>query len=130
MTATAPLRALVVEDDVLVRGATARALNQEGFICEIAVDGVQALEKLRARTFDVVISDLRMPEMNGHRMIVELLAMDGRPAIIVLTGVTEPKIVRDLFARGVDDVMAKPANYDVLVLKAKALAQQIGRAHV
>jgi len=124
MSETSPLRALVVDDDVLVRQATARALTQEGFVCDVAADGKQAMEKLRERTFDVAISDLRMPEMNGHRLVVEMLAMESRPAIMVLTGVAEPKLVRDLLARGVEDVVAKPANYQVLVLKAKALAER------
>jgi DNA-binding response OmpR family regulator len=122
MTVMHTFRALVVEDDVLVRQATSRALTMEGFVCDVAADGMQALEKLQRRTFDIAVSDLRMPVLNGHKLVVEMLEMDSRPAIIVLTGLPEPKLVRDLFARGVEDVMAKPANYDILALKAKALA--------
>jgi DNA-binding NtrC family response regulator len=124
MTVTYAFRALVVDDDVLVRHATSRALTNEGFLCDVAADGAQAMEKLHHRTFDVAIADLRMPVMNGHKLVVEMLEMDPRPAIIVLTGVPDPRLIRDLFARGVEDVMAKPANYDVLVLKAKALAER------
>jgi len=124
MTVTYAFRALVVDDDVLVRQATSRALTNEGFVCDVAADGAQAMEKLEHRQFDVAVADLRMPVMNGHKLVVEMLGMNPRPAIIVLTGVPEPRLIRDLFARGVEDVMAKPANYDVLVLKAKALVER------
>jgi DNA-binding response OmpR family regulator len=121
---TYTFRALVIEDEVLVRQATSRALTNEGFVCDVAADGGQAMEKLQHRTFDIAIVDLRIPVMNGHKLIVEMLAMNSPPVIMVFTGVPEPRLVRDLFARGVDDVIAKPANYDVLALKAKALAER------
>lgn len=124
MIPTSPFNALVVDDDVLIRQAVTRALSREGFVCYSAADGQVALEKLKETTFDIAICDLRMPEVNGHELIVSMLAMEARPAIIVLTGLPEPRLVRDLFFRGVEDVMAKPANFDVLVAKAKALAER------
>lgn len=129
MTQPKKMRALVVEDEVLIRQATCRALAQEGFLCEMAVDGKQALEKLQTSAFDVVITDLRMPEMHGHMLVVEMLAMENRPAIMVLTGAAEPKLMRDLLTRGVEDVASKPANYEILVLKAKVLAQRRETLH-
>ena len=124
MSPKTQLNALVVEDEEVIRQATVRALRNEGFWCEVASNGNKALEKLRNNFFDVVICDLRMPEMNGHSLAVELLAMVHRPAVIVLTGVLEPRLARDLLRRGVDDIIAKPANYDFLVLKARTLAER------
>ena len=122
MTADKLLGALVVDDDPLVRQATARGLTQAGVICDVAADARQALERLGKQSFDVAIVDLRMPEINGHTLVLKMLEMDPRPAIVVLTGLPEPKLIKDLLGRGVEDFMAKPANYDLLALKAKALA--------
>jgi DNA-binding response OmpR family regulator len=119
-----PWRALIVDDEAMIRIAAMRSLTQEGFVCDGAADGQQAAEKCQVKEFDVVVTDLRMPEVNGHRLIVDLLEKERPPAIIVLTGVPEPRIIRDLLVRGVDDVITKPANLDVLAAKAKALVRR------
>jgi DNA-binding response OmpR family regulator len=124
MSQQASYRALVIDDDVLIRTATGRALGLEGFKCELAANGRQALEKLGERRFDLVVTDLMMPDIHGHKVVVELLAMSPRPAIVVLTGMGELKLLKDLMARGVDDIFFKPVNYDVVVLKSKMLVQR------
>jgi hypothetical protein len=72
----------------------------------------------------VVVTDLRMPEMNGHEFAVDLLGKKDPPVLIVLTGVTEPKIAKDLLARGVDDIMFKPIDQGVVAAKISALVEQ------
>ncbi|HUP81733.1 MAG TPA: response regulator [Pirellula sp.] len=124
MTEAFNFTALVVDDDALIRQATARALRQEGFTCDMAENGVIALKKLQENSFDLAIVDLHMPEMNGHQLIVESLAMKNRPAIIVLTGIPDRRLVQDLFLRGVEDIVAKPVNYDILTSKAKSLVER------
>jgi DNA-binding response OmpR family regulator len=124
MSPVPPILALVVDDDALIRQAMVRALTQVGMTCEVAADGEQAWEMLCTSTYDIVICDLRMPTMNGHQLIVAILTMKDRPAIMVVTGLPDPRIMRDLFIRGVEDIMAKPVNFDVLALKANALAKR------
>ncbi len=101
-----------------------RALARRGFDCDPAEDGIQAEELLSDTAYDVVVTDLRMPRRHGHSLAVDLLARDNRPAVVVLTGVAEPKLANDLIVRGVDDVMFKPVDYDFLALKLKALAER------
>lgn len=117
-------KALVVDDDVYVRQVIVRALVRDNFKCDVASDGVAAIEKLRQNSYDVAICDLNMPEMNGHALVLEIMEMESRPAIMVLTGVIEPRIARDLLVRGVEDVVAKPAHNEFLVAKARALAER------
>jgi len=116
-----PYRALVVEDEEAVRNLTVRALTGEGFLCDVAdngQDGKQLADRVR---YDVVVSDLRMPVCNGHSLVVDLIEREDRPMVVVLTGVVEPRIAKDLFARGVDDVVYKPVDYGLFALKVKAL---------
>jgi HD-like signal output (HDOD) protein/DNA-binding NarL/FixJ family response regulator len=114
-------KALVVDDEPAVRNLTVRSLRSSGVECDVAVDGRDALERLLSSRYDVVITDVLMPNMHGHALAVDLLEREDRPMIVVLTGVLEPKITRDLLARGVDDVCFKPVDYRLFAAKVKAL---------
>ena len=117
-------RILVVDDEPVVRELTILALEREGYECDPAINGEQALKMLRMSPYDAVVTDLRMPYLHGHALAVELLSRDDRPVIVVVTGVIEPKLARDLLARGVDDIFFKPVNHKLLAVKLATLLQQ------
>lgn len=119
-----PLKVLVVDDEPIARGMAAYALQQAGFQCDVATDGAQARESARSETYDAVVTDLCMPNQNGHALSINLLERSPRPVIVILTGVTEPKIVKDLVARGVDDVLFKPVDYGLLAATVRVLVKQ------
>ena len=74
-----PMRVLVVDDEPMARELTILALEHEGFECDPAIHGAQALKMLGMGRYDAVVTDLRMPELNGHALAVELLARPDRP---------------------------------------------------
>lgn len=117
-------RALVVDDDPAVRYLTIHALANEGFVCDAAVNGLHAKEILTSASYDVVVTDLRMPGFNGHALAVDLLEVNEPPAIVILTGVFEPRLAKDLIVRGVDCVEFKPVRYDLFAAKVKAIADR------
>lgn len=117
-------RALVVDDEPLVRQLTMRALAEEGFRCDAAADGAEALMMIGETTYDLVVTDLRMPIAHGHGLAVSLLESADRPVLVVLTGILEPRIAKDLLARGVDDVVFKPVDYGLFALKASSLVKR------
>ncbi|NOX53989.1 MAG: HDOD domain-containing protein [Planctomycetes bacterium] len=116
-------RGLIVDDEEPIRRLLARALSCEGIECDQAADGRQAFERYRSRRYDVVVTDLRMPNRHGHALCVDLLKASNRPLIVVLTGVIEPRLVRDLLARGVDDVEFKPVDFRAFAAKIKVLLE-------
>jgi len=121
--------ALVVDDEPALRRLTAAALRRRNFRCDEAANGQQACAALADRHYDLVVTDLRMPLGNGHALAVELLSRGGeRPAIVVFTGVLEPKLVEDLIARGVDDVLFKPLDFSVLGAKVRAICERHQRS--
>jgi len=63
-----------------------------------------------------------MPNGNGHAFSVDVLKRSDRPILIVVTGITDPRLTRDLLVRGVDDVMFKPLDGQLLAAKVQALA--------
>ena len=117
---------LVVEDEPGLRRVAARALTRAGFRCDLAGDGGEALERLAAHPCDVVVTDLKMPGVDGHALCVDLLAREDRPAVLVLTGVAESHVEADLRARGVDELLFKPVSYRELADVVAALAERGG----
>jgi DNA-binding response OmpR family regulator len=114
-------RALIVDDDEPVREATARAMSAQSFWCETATDGAEALAKFRRSPHDLVVTDLRMPGMHGYALTLELLNSPQSPRIVVLTGLAEPSLVKDLYCRGVDDVVNKPVDVQEFATKMASL---------
>lgn len=114
-------RALVVDDDSVVRRMVSFALEQEGFTCDTAMDGEQALALLGDERYDLLVTDLQMPNKHGHALAVDVLAGASHPKIIVHTSFDEPRLTKDLMVRGVDDVVYKPTNYAAFAAKAMGM---------
>lgn len=108
---------LVVDDEPHVRELTSRALGVYNFQCDSAEDGNQAIAMCDACSYDAVVTDLRMPNRHGHSFVCELLQRPHPPVIFVVTGLSEPRLARELVVRGVDDVLQKPVDYDELAIK-------------
>ena len=117
-------RALVVDDEPLVRQLTMRALSRRGFRCEPASDGAAGAKMASSTSYDVVVTDLQMPNQHGHALAVTLLEQEQRPAIVILSGLAEPKLSKDLLARGVDDIITKPVDYEFFAAKVEAVVQR------
>jgi len=119
MTESETTPVLVVDDEWIIRNQLTRALKAVGVGSDHAADGDDALFKFRSCVHQLVVTDLRMPHCNGHSLAVTLLAEPNPPTVVVLTGLTEPKLARDLLARGVRDVVFKPVNYFELAHQIK-----------
>lgn len=79
---------LVVEDELALGAAVAEALGDAGFTVERASDGMEALERVRARAFDLIVCDLKMPRLDGAAFYRELEALDASIAhrVLFVTG--------------------------------------------
>jgi HD-like signal output (HDOD) protein/CheY-like chemotaxis protein len=114
-------RVLVVEAEASARQRVARALAGEGLSCVLAENGSDALQWIDAEHFDVVLTDFSSPDPDGQTLAAELLARQSRPMIVVLTGILDPRLARDLMRQGLDDIVFQPFDYDLLAAKIKAL---------
>lgn len=104
--------ALIVDDEPSLRQLLARALSKVGIRCDTAENGIAALEMCQSHTYDLVIVDLKMPQMNGHALCLQLIQrQDQRPEICVLTGIMQALIDEDLRKRGVKHLYRKPVDY-------------------
>jgi CheY-like chemotaxis protein len=82
---------LAVEDEPALLELIREVLEAEGHTVETAADGVEALEKLKARSFDLVLTDVRMPRMDGLELLAHIRKLPRPPRVAVLTGDDAPE---------------------------------------
>jgi response regulator RpfG family c-di-GMP phosphodiesterase len=101
-------RVLIVDDEETIRLALAKFLRTRGFDVEAAGSGPDALGALQERRFDVMLCDVRMPEMSGIEVVPQALAIDADLAIVMLTAVNDAPTASEVLARGALDYLMKP----------------------
>ncbi len=122
--ATAPT-VLVVDDDRDHTQALAKVFERAGYSVRTAGDGQEALALFMERPFDLVITDLRMPRMNGMDLLRNIRAASPNIAVIVLTAFGEWTTYMDAMNCGCLDYVNKPVRRDDILLSArKALARR------
>jgi DNA-binding NtrC family response regulator len=129
-------RVLVVDDDQLDRQRLAEIIADLGYFCETASDGEAALQKLSTASFDVIISDLMMPRVDGFELLRTLFDRGDMTPAIVLTGAGSIdqaiSIVHDLRAFWFLEKPARPAVLATLLERAmqhKSLVKETERLH-
>jgi len=106
------VKCLVVDDEPRLRRVLVRLLEGEGFTCAEAGSGVEALEMLYHEQVPLVISDLRMPQMDGVGLLREIIAKWPDTAVIVVTAVAEVESAVACLQLGALDYVAKPFHLD------------------
>lgn len=106
-------RVLVVDDDPIFTAMADASLRQHGFDVRTASDGVEGLELLDAKVFDLLIVDLQMPRIDGLRLIALVRGASRLRdlAIIVASGHEEAGAFREALSLGADAVLKKPVDW-------------------
>ncbi len=118
------MRVLVVEDEERLAETIARGLRRQGFAADVVHDGASCLALVSVSHFDVVILDRNLPGVHGDRVCEELNLLEDRPAILMLTALSTKQDLVDGFHSGADDYLAKPFDFDELVVRVHALARR------
>jgi len=107
-------RVLVVDDEDIVCKSCRAILNEEGCEVETAYSGAEALHAMGAQDFDVVITDLKMPGMDGIKLLTEIKQKTPSTAVIVMTGYSTVPTAVEAIKGGAFDYIAKPFTPDKL----------------
>ncbi len=107
-------RILVVDDELDIRTELAEYLEIKGYQVEVAGDGREALDKLKAAQADVVVADIKMPRYNGYKLIRQLRAMDPGIRVIVMTGDLSQSSLDKAKELGATMIIKKPINLRLL----------------
>ena len=108
----APARLLIADDNPLIRISLANLLNKWGILFTLCEDGLQAWNKLQKETFDMLIIDMQMPNMDGYEVIQQLRSSKKNAnqsiPIVVIAGTDDPTMMAQIKAAGVDTHILKP----------------------
>ncbi len=121
-----PLRILLAEDNAVNQKLALRLLQQMGYRADVAANGIEVLESLERQTYDAILMDVQMPDMDGleaSRQINQRYARNERPRIIAMTANAMQGDREMCLAAGMDDYLTKPIRVEELVaalLKTKA----------
>ena len=113
-------RILIVEDEEIIRQALARLLEREGYRVVTAETLAQACEQNRSQGFDLIISDLRLPDGEG----TDLIERCAEAPVLIMTSYASVRSAVEAMKRGAVDYIAKPFDHDeMLLLVARVLRQ-------
>ncbi|MBI5485788.1 MAG: sigma-54-dependent Fis family transcriptional regulator [Deltaproteobacteria bacterium] len=117
-------RILVVDDEKLTRTTLAVALQDEGYEVATAANGYEALEELERSPADVIITDLRMPSMDGLAFQEEARRRSPDSAVIVVTAYASVDTAIQAMRLGADDYLTKPLRSEELLLRVRRLVEE------
>ncbi len=118
-----PLRILLVEDNVVNQKVASLLLKNLGYRCDLAANGREALDALERQTYDVVLMDIQMPEMDGFEATAEICRRypaDQRPRLIALTANAMEGDRERCLEVGMDDYLSKPLRAEDMEQKLRA----------
>ena len=131
MTMTLPARLLLADDEETFRNSVAVLLRREGYVCDVASTVDDAIEKLNANPYDLLITDLRMPGNMDLELLKAASAGNGALPVIVVTAYPSVPTAIEAVRCAVVDYLVKPFDFDQLVravrqaLKARSAARML-----
>ena len=128
-----PLHILLAEDNLVNQKLALRLLAQMGYRADLASNGIEALEAVERQTYDVVLMDVQMPEVDGleaSRRIVARWPAGARPRIVAMTANAMQGDREECIAAGMDDYVTKPIRVDALVQALMKVTARIGSSGV
>src|SRR5438034_5752019 len=109
-------RILVVDDEATARNGLAKLLEQEGYVVDMAADGVEALASVTDNPPALIISDLKMPNMDGMELLKQLAERGIEIPAVVATAFGEVSTAVAAMRAGAEDYLTKPIDFDALLL--------------
>lgn len=117
-------RILVVEDDKDLNRTVCSYLNQNGFEAKGAMEATQAYDMMYETVYDLVVSDIMMPNIDGFEFAENIRDMNEEIPIIFMTALDDVVSKRKGFRLGIDDYMVKPIDLEELLLRIEALLRR------
>ncbi len=115
---------LIAEDDRELRQLFSHVLEKNGYTVTGVSNGLEALEATDKTYFDLIITDIMMPEMDGYELVRLLRESGSTVPFLMITAKNEFDDMRQGFQAGTDDYMTKPVNVNEMVLRVGALLRR------
>jgi len=118
---------LLIEDEVRLRDNLQILLQSEGYSVTTAQNGADGIKRLRQEAFDLVITDLVMPEVDGFQVLEYLEAYSPETVVVVMTAYVSAGSVIDALRKGAYDYLSKPFEFDLMKV---TIARALEKAHL
>ncbi|MGN1406635.1 MAG: response regulator transcription factor [Erysipelotrichaceae bacterium] len=118
------IKILVVEDDVKLNQTVCTYLNDSGFKTKGCVNAMEAYEEMYNNIYDLIISDIMMPEINGFEFAENIRKLNKTIPILFMSAKDDLGSKQRGFQLGIDDYMVKPIDLDELLLRVRALLRR------
>jgi len=115
---------LIVDDDESTWRSLALIFGKKGYETETAETGQEAIEKAQGRFFNVVLLDIRLPDMEGVDLLVPLKEMHPDMALIIVTGYASLKTAVQALNRGASGYITKPLDMDEVLFKVRDVLEK------
>ena len=133
---------LVIDDEKSIRNSLKDVLEYEKHEIELAEDGVAGLEKFRGNKYDIVLCDIKMPQMDGMEVLDQLMKESGDFSVIMISGHGTIDTAVDALKRGAYDYIEKPLDLNrllttirnsldktILVTEARTLKRKVSKVY-
>jgi len=112
---------LIVDDEEMMRNLLDRILSREGYKIKTAENGMVALEVLKKENINIVISDMKMPHMNGFELLKIIKKEYPEISVIIMTAYGDTYTVKDALLLGADEYITKPfKSYEMSLVVERA----------
>ena len=118
------IRILIAEDDYDVSQLFKHVLLQKGYSVVTVSDGSEALEAMNKEKFDLLISDVMMPVMDGFELVRTMRESNDQTPVLMITAKDAFDDMQEGFLSGTDDYMVKPVNVNEMLLRVGALLRR------
>ena len=123
------LKILIAEDDQELCQLFSHVLTKNGYSVKGVADGQKALEAMEQDYFDLLISDIMMPKVDGYELVRQLRERGNQTPVMMITARDAFDDMRQGFLSGTDDYMVKPINVNEMVLRVGALLRRSQMIH-
>ncbi|MCX5995662.1 MAG: response regulator, partial [Chloroflexi bacterium] len=110
---------LIVDDEESIRDLLSTKLKADGYDCEVAADGNEALWKAFMKDFDIVLLDIKMPGLSGMEVLSRIVIDHPDTSVVMVTAVLDTKIAVEAMRLGAYDYVTKPFSLDDLGARIK-----------
>lgn len=123
------MKLLVVEDEPNLLSVIRKGLSEKNHDVSAALDGTTALQMIEENSFDVIILDVMLPDINGIEICRRVRAAGNFVPILMLTALSSSENIVTGLNAGADDYLAKPFRFTELEARINALARRAGQEH-
>jgi len=115
------IKILIADDEKAIRDALKYVLTEEGYNADTAVDGEEALKKIEDEQYDIVISDIKMPKLDGMEILSKAAEVSPGTFFIIMTAYASVQTAIEALRKGAYDYLIKPIEFDDLMIRLKHL---------